>query len=167
MQKRDEPFVPINIRQEGIVTVERAAKGDLAVKWNVEGVVIDAVSLVRFVVNELIAREWLDIHHEAYGLGFLELRAAFRSPWAARSGAVLLEQWGIGMSAGIAASVYQTVSREIGGKGVEIVGYCMETPFVDVESLGRFSKGHYQEYFDKLVVAMDTERERARNIFLK
>ena len=156
---------------EDLITPERLAKGDLLVSMNGKGMISSAVPLQRFVIKELIRRSVLDHYHEIYGMGFLELRAAFRAPWAVRSCAVLLEQWGKGLSISHATDIYQNVCRGFtGSRGVEVIQFALETE-VGVEEpqrvVARYSNGVYLEFFDKLVGKMDEERERIANMVQK
>ncbi len=143
--------------EEDLVTPERLAKGDLEVARNLKGKVSRAIPAHLTIIKELIRRDVAPFHYEVYGVAFLELRAAFRSPWAARSAAVLLEQWGIGVSYGQANSVYQNVCKRLEPWRIRVIEHVLE----DVKELEK--KGYlptYRDCFDLLVTAMDEERAR-------
>jgi len=151
---------------EGVITPERAAKGDLVVGVNSKGVLDRAESQLRFVIDDLIEKEVLEDYHKAYGFSLLELRSAFFAPWKARSASILLGQWGVGVSIGKAAEIYSQVRRRLLGKGEEVVIYAMETMLGGGEKrgsilLGKYALGVYQEHFGRLVIVMDEERDNA------
>lgn len=151
---------------EDIITPERAAKGDLKISYNRYGKISDATPIDKFVIRELIRIGVMDKLHEIYGLGFLELRAAFRSPWNVKSGAVMLAQWGKGISTSQAGAIYQNVCRGIKGRGIEVIEYAMECDYTLLEGgrskcVALYDNGLYKEHFEKLIELMDSERERA------
>lgn len=153
---------------EDLVTPERRAKGDLEVVINIRGKVSRAIPARLTILKDLIQRGVTPYHYEIYATGFLELRNAFRSPWAVRSSAVLLEQWGIGVSNGQADSIYQAVCRGIGSSRIEIIQYVSEAQERrigrskprEVERRREVLTG-YKEALERLVHIMDEERERA------
>lgn len=142
---------------EDLVLPERLAKGDLFYTKNLKGKINRAAQIDRSVIKELLRLEVLQFHHEIYGFGFLELRAAFRAPWAASSSAVLLGQWGIGISPSKAGEIYQNVCRGMRGRGLEVVQFALEGT---KERAWKYERGLYQEHFERLVSLMDEERER-------
>lgn len=142
---------------EDLVTPERLAKGDLEIAVNLRGKVSRAIPANLTIIKELIRRKVFPYHYEIYGVGFLELQAAFLAPWSARSSAVLLEQWGIGVSNSRASEVYQNVSRRIGGKRIEILKYVVEQA---KEKEYRQHHEMYKDCFEMLISIMDEERER-------
>lgn len=156
---KEEPIGP----EEDLVNPFRLAKGDLSIKKNLKGKISYAGVVDKSIAKILLRNGVLQQHHEVYGLGFLELRNAFRHPWMPRSCAVMLEQWGIGASVGNATEIYQNVCRGMRGRGLEVVQYVMEN---EEDVAGRrlwaekYSNGLYQEHFDRLVELMDAERER-------
>ncbi len=149
---------------EDLVTEERLAKGDLQAVRNWRNKVIAAVPLNLTIVKEMIRRGVFPYHYEVYGVGFLELQAAFRAPWNVRSSAVLLEQWGVGMSDSRAGDIYQNVFRKVGPKRIEVVEYVVSR---GKENMVPDWIGYYKECFDKLVEVMDEEREKAYNESIK
>ncbi len=142
---------------EDLITKERLAKGDLEVAVNLRGKISRAIPANLTIIKELIRKRVFPYHYEIYGVGFLELRNAFRAPWASRSSAVLLEQWGFGVSNSRADSIYQSVCRQVGVEKMRVVEFVIESPKEkdDVEK-----HDEYKNCFDKLVEAMDEERER-------
>ena len=167
MKKPD--FIPLG-PEEDIVTPERVARGDLNVSYNSKGKINSAMVRDNVIIKELIRLRVLDTFHEIYGLSFLELRAAFRAPWAPKCSAVLLEQWGIGVSVSSATEIYQNVCREFwGSRGLEIIQYALEREIpiespeqIKIDMIAKYSNGHYQEFFEKLVTVLDEEREKAK-----
>lgn len=156
MQK--EPEQAIWNPAEDLISEERLAKGDLVVTYNGRGKIKSAVPGHRYIIDRLVWGELLDYHHAVYGVGFLELRTAFRAPWATRISAVLLEQFGKGVSLSRATEIYQNVCNGFRGRGQAVVEYALETE-VD-SSPDRYGVGLYQEHFQRLVELMDQERER-------
>jgi hypothetical protein len=154
MKKKD--FEPITA-DEDLVTPERLKKGDLWVGYNAKDNINKAAVNENTIIKFLVKNDILNHHHEIYGLGFLELQAAFRAPWATRSCAVLLEQWGTGTSVGRATEIYQNVCRGLLGRGLEVVQFALNETKLKSST---FSNGLYQEHFEKLVAVMDAERER-------
>jgi hypothetical protein len=152
---------------EDLITPERYAKGDLQVAFNTHGKISKAIPLELTIVKELIRRRIFPHHYEIYGTVFLELRAAFRSVNGCRSAAVLLEQWGIGVSENNALQMYQHVSRRMKKHEIDIVEYTMNkierrlktvflaggkerrTPYLE----------NYRKTYDTLVVIIDEERK--------
>lgn len=149
-------FVPIS-PEEDLVTPEREAKGDLETQRNMKGKISRAIVTDRAIIKRLVHLEWLEHHHEVYGMGFLELRLAFRSPWLERCYMALIQQWGINNSN--AGEIYQNVCRGMRGRGIQVVEHALENTY---EALTKYDKGLYQEHFDRLVLLMDEERERIK-----
>lgn len=145
---------------QDLITPERLAKGDLHVVLNWRGKVTAAVPMKLSLVKELIRRGVIPYHYEVYGVGFLELRAAFRAPWNVRSSAVLLEQWGIGVSENKASGVYQNVYRRVGAYPISVIEFVLEA---NKESEDNSKHQVYKDSFEKLVSAMDEERDRLQN----
>jgi hypothetical protein len=145
---------------EHLITPERLAKGDLEVAHNLRDKISRAIPANLTLIKELVRRGVFPHHYEIYGVTFLELRAAFRSPWGVRSSAVLLEQWGIGMSVSKADNIYQHVCRALGTEKITIIEFVMER-MKDVEN--KKHHGAYRGCFEKLVETMDEERERIYN----
>ncbi len=144
---------------EDLVTPERLAKGDLQVVYNLRGKVSRAIPADLTIIKELIRRRVFPHYFEVYGVGFLELRAAFRAVSGVRSSAVLLEQWGVGVSNSRAGEVYQTVCKRLGSWRINVIQYVIE------ESKDREIEAHHSAYkdcFERLAKAMDEERERVR-----
>lgn len=146
---------------EDLISPERLAKGDLMVAKNMRGKVCRAIPTNLTLIKELIRRGIFPYHYEIYGVGFLELRAAFRAPWAVRSAAVLMEQWGIGLSNSKADAIYQNVCRQVGIWRTGVIEFVVES-----SKEHENSKHHemYQDSFARLVLSMDEERERAKRI---
>lgn len=142
---------------DDLITPERLAKGDLEVAKNLKGKINRAVPIQLTIIKELVRRRVFPYHYEIYGVGFLELRNAFRAPWGVRSAAVLLEQWGVGISNSKADSIYQEVCRKIGQERIHVIEFVVE------EMNNREEVCKHQDYkksFELLVAAMDEERER-------
>lgn len=156
MVKKDE-FITAD---EDVITPERLAKGDIFVGKNAKGKISTAAVIDNSIIKALIDRNSLQSHHEIYGLGFLELQAAFRAPWMVKSCAVLLAQWGVGISGSRATEIYQNVCRGMRGRGIEVVQHAMNER---ADIIVRYPVGLYQEHFDRLVSLMDEERERILN----
>lgn len=150
-----------NADAEDLITPERLAKGDLQVARGAGGRVRLAIPAGLTIVKELVRRGVFPYHYEIYGVGFLELQNAFRAPWAPRSGAVLMEQWGVGVSAGAANEIYELVYRKIGTSRVIIVEQVVTYP-KEYEERSRHKD--YESAFEALCAAMDEERERANNV---
>lgn len=147
---------------EDLITPERLVKGDLKITFNAKGKINSALPGERYLIEKLIEQEILDYHHKIYGMGFLELRAAFRSPWNAKCSAVLLERWGIGLSSSRAGEIYQNVCRGMLGRGLEVIQFALEMEVEDTKVYQKYGAGLYQEHFDRLVELMDVERKRAQ-----
>lgn len=162
--KKSRGEVPIISSDEDLITPERMAKGDLDTEENSKGFIRTAIPKKLFVIDKLIYNGLLEPHHEIYGVGFLELRSAFRAPWAARVSAILMEQFGKGVSISKATEIYQNICRGINSKGIEVIQYALEirgNKESETQSLlMRYEISIYQEYFNKLVSHMDEERER-------
>lgn len=142
---------------EDLVTPERLAKGDLEVAINLRGKISRALPSNLTIIKELIRRRVLPYHYEIYGVAFLELRAAFRAPWGVRSSAVLLEQWGVGVSSSRADEVYENVCKALGENKIKVVQYVLE------EMKEKEHRNHHEEYkdcFEILTQVMDAERQR-------
>lgn len=157
---RDETFIPIGA-DEDVVTPERMAKGDLSTTRNAKGKINGAAPHDKYVIDKLLKNGVLEHHHKMHGLGFLELRAAFCAPWAAKSSAILLAQWGAGVSLSRATEIYQNVTKRLLGKGTRVIQYALEVEVAEEIGEG-YSRAIYQEYFDNLVTYMDEELERIR-----
>lgn len=142
---------------EDLITPERRAKGDLEVAVNMRGKVSRAIPLNLTIIKELIRRRIFPYHYEIYGVGFLELRASFRARSSVRSSAVLLEQWGVGVSSGSASEVYQNVCRTMGTRRINIIQYVLEE-MKEKERIDHHA--YYKEAFECLISIMDEERER-------
>lgn len=144
---------------EDLITKARLAKGDLMVAKNLRGKVCRAIPMKLTLIKELIRRDVFPYHFEIYAVGFLELRNAFRAPWAVRSSAVLLEQWGVGISNSKADAIYQNVCRQVGIWRTGVIEFVVESG-KEHENI----KHHelYQDCFARLVAAMDEQREKAK-----
>lgn len=145
---------------EDLVNSWRLAQGDLEVAKNARGKICRAIPARLTIVKELIRRGIFPFHYEVYGVGFLELRAAFRTPWAVRSAAVLMEQWGVGVSIGRADEVYENICRKMGKWRINVVEF-VATEEKDAECLEHHV--WYKECFERLVGIMDEERSRIFN----
>ncbi len=154
---RKEDVQVIDTTVESLITDERLAKGDLRTVVNGKGFIKTAEPNERYIIEKLVRDEKLDYYHAIYGVGFLELRAAFRSPWATKISAVLLEQFGVGISLSRATELYQNVCRGMLGRGLEVVQFAMEMGTTHISS---YSIQLYQEHFQRLVDLMDEERRR-------
>lgn len=147
---------------EDLITPERLAKGDLEVATNTKGKISRAIPSNLTIVKELIRRGVFPYHYEIYGVGFLELRAAFRAPWRIRNSVALLEkealeQLGIVVSNTRADEIYQRVWRRLGTRKINIIQYVLEEM---KEKEKREDHGTYKESFEYLVFYMDEEREK-------
>ncbi len=142
---------------EDLITPARLAKGDLAVATNLRGKISRAIPANLTIAKELIRRRVFPYHYEIYGVGFLELRNAFRAPWAVRSSAVLLEQWGVGVSCSKANEVYENVCRRLGLRRIWVIEFVLEQ-MKDREDAQRHDM--YKDCFDHLIEAMDEERSK-------
>ena len=142
---------------EDLINPWRLAQGDLEVAKNLKGKVSRAIPANLTIAKELIRRGVFPYHFEVYGHGFLELQNAFRAPWAAKCSAVLLEQWGAGVSNSLANEIYQTVYRKTGGKRIEVIRFAIEENKNRESEMGLLV---YKECFERLIEAMDEERER-------
>lgn len=143
--------------EEDLVTPERFAKGDLEVAKNHKGRIHRALPRNLTIIKELIRRDVFPLHYEIYGVNFLELRNAYRAPLAARLSAVLLEQWGAGVSHSWASSIYQRINKSLGRPRIRVVEFVLE------ESQDRENpQDHelYKESFEMLIGSIDEERER-------
>lgn len=156
---------------EDLVNKFRLAKGDLLVATNGRGKISHAIPSRLTVIKEYIRREVFPYHYEIYGMGFLELQNAFRSPTRAKCSSVLLEQWGIGASKGFAAAMYMGVCRKVGQRRIGQVEFFLETPErrktnVAVKKDRRLSESldDFDKSFIRLVEIMDEERERLKEI---
>jgi hypothetical protein len=142
---------------EDLVNPWRLAQGDLVVARNLRGKVCRAIPSTLTIMKELVRRGIFPHHWEIYGVGFLELRNAFRSAQAPRSSAVLMEQWGVGISGGRGNEIYELVARKIGVPRAHIVEAVVERPAVEEVVSAHWQ---YKNAFELLVEVMDHERER-------
>jgi hypothetical protein len=142
---------------EDLISPERLAKGDLEVATNMRGKINRAIPANLTIIKELVRRGVWAYHMEIYGVGYIELRNCFRAPWTARSCAVLLEQWGQGVSRGIAGEIYQNVNRKLGKNAIGWIEYVVEEPKEKEDP--RFH-GVWEECFNRLIAAMDEEKKR-------
>jgi hypothetical protein len=143
--------------KEHLVNEFRLAKGDLEVTYNLQKKINAAIPKNLTIIKELIRREVFPHHYEIYGVTFLELRAAFRAPWAVRSSAVLMEQWGIGISNNKATEIFEIVCRKIGIGNIRIIEYVIEE-LKEKEDIAAHED--YKKCFESLIDAMDEERKR-------
>lgn len=143
---------------EDLISPHRFAKGDLMVARNMRGKISRAIPANLTLIKELIRRDIFPYHYEIYGVGFLELRTAFRSPWAVRSSAVLLEQWGIGLSNSKADAIYQNVCRSVGIWRTGVIEFVVES---SKEHENKVHHELYRDCFSRLIASMDEEREKA------
>lgn len=144
---------------EDLVTKERLAKGDLEVVENQRGKISRAIpsDSQLTICRELVRRGVWPHHYGIYGDGFLELRNAFRAPWAARGCAVLLEQWGIGVSNSKANQIYLNIIRKLGRHRLMI-----EAVLEQERAAERyFLHEKYKDAIEVLVTLMDEERTKA------
>ncbi len=157
--------------EEDLVNPYRMAKGDLEVAYNLRGRVSRALPAQLTIVKELIRVGRFPYHYEVYGVGFMELRNAFRSPWGTKSSAVLLEQWGIGVSVSRADSIYQVVCKRLGLDNIMVIEYVTEAKERrnvkrEADRVGKEKRKDYllvyKDAFTKLVEIMDEERERLK-----
>lgn len=157
---------------EDLVNKWRLAKGDLRVAVNARGKISHAVPAKLTIIKDLVRREILPRHYEIYGVGFLELQNAFRAPLKAKCSAVLLEQWGIGVSEGMAAGLYMNVRRQVGTPWVNLIEFLLETMerrkrhvMVKVERRKHEENTHeFTCCFERLVEIMDEEREKLSEV---
>lgn len=143
---------------EDLVNEWRRAKGDLEVAKNGKGNICLAIPANLTIVKELVRRRIFPYHYEIYGVGFLELRSAFRSPWAFRKMTGLVEQLGRGLSNSETEALYEIVCRRVGLRYIQVIEFVLEQPKEKEE------KDHhnlYKESFDKLVTSMDEARSDA------
>lgn len=145
---------------EDLITPERLAKGDLFVTVNLRGKINRAIPANLSIMKELIRRDVFPYHYEVYGVGFLELRHAFFSPLGTRSSAVLLEQWGKGISNGQGMDIFQTVCRKLGRARITVIEFVLTEPR-EKEVMAMHPV--YKEAFETLIEIMDEEREKFRN----
>jgi hypothetical protein len=145
---------------EDLVNEFRLAHGDLEVVRNARDKVCRAIpsDSQLTICRELVRRGVWPHHYGIYGDGFLELRNAFRAPWAARGCAVLLEQWGIGGSTSKANQIYLNVVRQL-GRHAAMLDVVLEA--------GRSAERHalhdkYKDAIEALVRLMDEERKKAQ-----
>lgn len=149
---------------EDLVTPQRLAKGDIKVVRNARGCISRAIPANLTIIKELIRRDIFPHYYEIYGVGFLDLQRAHRSPWAVRSSAVLLEQWGIGVSEGRAGDVYMAVMRIVPAGKLLIVEHVLSAP-KEEERHDRHQD--YRNSFEHLIEVMDTEQQRLLEEFRK
>jgi hypothetical protein len=158
---------------EDLINPWRRAKGDLLVVVNGRGKVSHAIPSNLTIIKELIRREVLPYHYEIYGVGFLELQSAFRTPFRAKCSSVLLEQWGVGASAGRAAAIYLNVCRALGDKKISRIEFVLETrdrrvskkKFAGDLRRERRTEDAITEFcgcFERLIELMDKEKEELK-----
>lgn len=158
---------------EDLVTPERRAKGDLEVAINGRGKVSRAIPANLTIIKELTRRGSFPHHYEIYGVGFLELQAAFLAPWRARNSVALLErealeQLGLVISNSKADEMYQHVSRLFGVQKMAVVQWVVESSErriirprnKELKERRQNRIGMFKECFEELVKLMDEERER-------
>lgn len=157
---------------EDLVNEWRRAQGDLLVAVNSRGKISHAIPLRLTIMKELIRKEFFPYHYEIYGYGFLELQNAFRSSSNAKCSSVLLEQWGVGVSNGNAATTYLTVCRLLGNKRIAQIQFMLETVerrkikdgLVHKERRNEDSYNEYAKCFERLIEIMDLEKARLAEI---
>lgn len=158
---------------EDLITPERRAKGDLQVAYNRRGKVSQAIPVNLTIVKELIRCKRFPHYYEIYGIGLLELRAAFLAPWRARNSVALLEsdaleQLGIRVGDSGATEMYHFLCKNFGMKNINIIQWVVESP---ERRSARLRVGVLKERrhdrldlfcncFDLLVQLMDDERDR-------
>lgn len=161
---------------EDLVNEFRLAKGDLMVVVNGRGKISHAIPAGLTIMKDLVRRGVFPYHYEIYGVGFLELQSAFRTPLRAKCSSVLLEQWGVGVSAGRAAGLYIDICKGLGNRRVGMLEFVLENrerrnlrnaklAEAIEERRKDFSDGVEQmaECFERLVEIMDAEKERVLN----
>lgn len=134
----------------------RLAKGDLESAKNERKKVCLAVPLQLTIVKELVRRGIFPYHYEIYGVGFLELRSAFRSPWACRKMTGLVEQLGRGLSNSQVEAIYEIVCKKVGIERIQVVEFVLEQ---NKELEHKKDHNLYRDSFDRLVIAMDEARK--------
>lgn len=154
---------------EDLVNKWRLAQGDLLVAVNGRGKISHAIPARLTIMKELIRKEQFPYHYEIYGMGFLELQNAFRSPMAAKCSSVMLEQFGIGASSGNASGLYLNACRLLGNKRVGQLEFLLGTMerrkktlevFKGIERRTEENMNEFSKCFERLIEIMDAEKER-------
>lgn len=114
------------VSTEDLVNPWRMAKGDLIVAVNSRGKISRAIPQKMPIIKDLVERGVVPYHYEVYGIRFLELQLAFRSPWAIRRMEGLMEQLGVGLTNSQLDAMYQNTCRFIGPKRVLTVEFFMQ-----------------------------------------
>jgi len=152
---------------EDLVNKWRLAKGDLIVAVNGRGKISHAIPATLTILKDYIRKGVFPYHYEIYGVGFLELQSAFRTPMKAKCSSVLLEQWGIGESSGYAAGFYLNVRKAIGTYRAGLLGMTLENTerrkrriSVIKERRNTLRAEEIADCFERLIEIMDEERNR-------
>lgn len=149
---------------EDLVNKWRVAQGDLRVALNARGKISHAIPLQLTIIKDLIRRGIFPYHYEIYGVGFLELQSAFRTPMKAKCSAVLLEQWGVGPSSGNAAGIYLNVCKMLGNVRVKKIEFLLENGerrknfgavWNGKERRKEDSLNEFAKHFERLIEIMD------------
>lgn len=158
---------------EDLINKWRLAQGDLLVAVNAKGKISHAIPAKLTIIKELIRRGIFPYHYEIYGVGFLEMQNAFRGPIRAKCSAVLLEQWGIGVSSGQAAGLYLAVCRQLGKHRTARIEFLLEMVerrkkvneiFYLNDRRQSESVEEFAKCFERLIEIMDAERAKLEEI---
>ena len=157
--------------EEDLINKWRLAKGDLIVVVNGKGKISHAIPSSLTIMKDFIRRGVFPYHYEIYGMGFLELQSAFRTPFKAKCSSVLLEQWGIGASAGKAATLYIDIGKILGNRRMRLIEFVLETRerrnlknsgivAIKKERRKEDSIEDFAGCFEQLIEIMDKEKEK-------
>lgn len=136
----------------------RLAQGDLEVAKNSKKKICVAIPNSLTIVKHLVSKGIFPYHYEIYGVGFLELRSAFRSPWAFRKMTGLVEHLGRGLSNSQVEVIYEKVCKKTGLDHILVVEYLMDT-MAPKDMIGQDPR--WKDSFERLIVAMDESRREA------
>lgn len=158
----------IDTAKESLITPERLAKGDLEVAINGRGMIVRAIPIRLTIVKDLIKSRKFPNHFEIYGIGFLEMKAAYLAPFRARSSVAYLdkaalEQLGINTTPTETVELYRYVNRAMGVAKTNVIQWIVETeerrnPKNNKQFLKERRTDQVENYkicFEKLVNVMD------------
>lgn len=145
-----------------VVTPERLAKGDLAVRYRPDGSIDYAERTDDSVFGRLLEREVLDERHRHYGMVYLDLRRYFRRQAGYRSNTLYSLEFLSTATTGDPETEYLRVCRRITGKTEKAVLYALETPAEGNWPLAWAERHSIAAAFDKLAKDIDEVREEMR-----
>ena len=145
-------------KKEHLVTKERMKQGNMDVVFDSRNYVVDAREVDTSIAAHLVAKRQLQAFHAIYGLGLMELKHAFLSPYRYKSNSIYLaEIFGSMPSTNYAAEMYERVYKGIGRERELVVLYACDTPVAMLHDIPH-GLVFAIAAFEKLVETMDGTR---------